>query len=145
MTITFRPACIPDKYSEPFFSSACIGHLVYQRCKICDAPQLGRALCEQCGSLDLLWHEASGKAKIHSFTVMHLAYHPSFKIGDYFSAIVELEEGVRLPVYAGARDEWGSMQVGDDVVVGFEEGEQGVMLPKLSRFIGSDVLPSAYD
>ena len=57
-----------------------------------------RAVSTKDGSRDVEWIEASGKAKLYTFTIVHQAPHPTFvEEVPYISAIVTLEEGVNMP------------------------------------------------
>ena len=83
----------PSPLSEPFWHAANEGQLVLQRCDECGAyrwtPQI---LCRECMSEKYAWRPASGKGKLHSFTVVHRAPDPALDV-PYVIATVELEEG----------------------------------------------------
>jgi uncharacterized protein len=68
-------------------------------CTHCGAVRLpSRQHCNNCLSPEFRWKEASGKGSVRSFGKMHQLYHPAFKDEiPYTVAIVELEEGPRLP------------------------------------------------
>jgi len=54
-------------------------------------------ICPLCYSRDTQWIVASGKGKVYTFVVYHVAYHPGFKDDvPYVVAVVELEEGPHL-------------------------------------------------
>jgi uncharacterized OB-fold protein len=52
-------------------------------------------MCPQCGSLDVVVEELSGRGTLYSYAVLHHPRHPRF---DYplLTALVDLDEGVRL-------------------------------------------------
>jgi uncharacterized OB-fold protein len=53
--------------------------------------------CPNCGSGPVSWEAASGRARVHSYTVVHHAAHPDFaERVPYVAAVVELEEGPRV-------------------------------------------------
>ena len=134
LPVALRPAPDPDEASRPFFEAARLGRLVYQRCQRCDAAQLGRMLCQQCFGSELEWFEASGQATVHSFVAIHLTYHPAFESESaYVAAIVELDEGPRLPVYVAVAPGHARPVVGDVVRVEFECGENDIFLPIVRR------------
>lgn len=55
-----------------------------------------RLLCDRCYSTEAAWHEASGRGRIHSWTVAHHAFHPAFAADlPYTLLTVDLEAGVR--------------------------------------------------
>ncbi|MHA2026755.1 MAG: Zn-ribbon domain-containing OB-fold protein [Candidatus Thorarchaeota archaeon] len=54
------------------------------------------AACYGCGSTSMKWADVSGKGKLVSFTVIHIAPDAFAEEAPYFVAIVELEEGTRI-------------------------------------------------
>lgn len=58
------------------------------------APPSGS--CYSCGSSKMEWTEVSGKGKLVSFTVIHIAPDEFAEEAPYYIAIVELEEGTRV-------------------------------------------------
>jgi uncharacterized OB-fold protein len=126
-----RPRPVPSPTTEAFWAATADEQLLIQRCAACGHTQLyPRATCTSCGSSDLGWMPASGRATLHTFTVARRATHPAFDGAEpYVVAIVELAEGPRVtgnvvdcPV--------------DDVRVGMalelawdEPGEDGIRLP----------------
>ena len=125
-----RLAPIVDEAARPFFEAGAQGQLRYQLCAHCKTPQLGTLLCEQCLAPAPAWRDASGRGRIHAFVVMHLAYHAAYRSEQgYAAAIVELEEGPRLPVYIGRLPQECPSHVGQEVSIDFELGEGGVAIP----------------
>ena len=114
-----------DPVSQPFFDAACDGRLLVQRCLQCGTTQVGSEICNHCFGTQLEWVAASGKGVIHSFVVMHLAYHAALK-PPYCSAIVELQEGPRIPVLLLDRTE---VKTGQAVALAFAPTENGTMVP----------------
>jgi uncharacterized OB-fold protein len=97
MTIIAPPIAEPDIYSAPFFEALAAGRLSVQQCDQCGTVQLGRPDCDTCGAPSPAWRPASGRGVVHSFTRMHMTYHPAFAdLVPYFAGLVELEEGPRL-------------------------------------------------
>ena len=87
----------PDELSAPFFEGLRRRELRIQRCAGCGTCQLAEHACNACGSGDLHWIRASGKARLYTFTVIHVVYHKAFESAvPYNAALVELEEGPRL-------------------------------------------------
>lgn len=83
--------------SQPYWEAAAQGRIILQTCAACGKirhyPQL---LCSTCYSDKVTWTEASGKGKVHSWTVSHHAFHPAFAAElPYTLVTVDLEEGVR--------------------------------------------------
>jgi uncharacterized OB-fold protein/acyl dehydratase len=89
-----RPAVTQD--NAFFFEGARQGRLLIQRCASCGLLRHPpRAMCSQCRSFDWDTVEASGRATLYSFVVVHYPEVPAF---DYplVVGLVELEEGTRL-------------------------------------------------
>lgn len=63
-------------------------------CGMIIAPPSGS--CYGCGSNNMEWAEVSGKGKLVSFTVIHIAPDEFTEEAPYYVAIVELEEGTRV-------------------------------------------------
>lgn len=124
-TLKLLPPVDADAVSQPFFDAAREGRLLVQRCSACQTTQLGSEICNHCFATQLEWVAASGRAVIHSFVVMHMAYHPAFA-PPYSAAMVELEEGPRIPVYlVGGL----APKIGQTVVVAFASAENGTSVP----------------
>ncbi|MHA2424621.1 MAG: Zn-ribbon domain-containing OB-fold protein [Candidatus Thorarchaeota archaeon] len=63
-------------------------------CGMVIAPPTGT--CYGCGSTSMEWTEVSGKGKLVSFTVIHIAPEEFQEEAPYYVGIVELEEGTRV-------------------------------------------------
>ena len=91
-----KPLPRPTPFSEPFWEGARQHKLLVQRCGSCGrfrwTPQLA---CPWCLAEEYEWREASGRATLYSFTVIHRPPDPVAFAGDvpYVLAVVELEEG----------------------------------------------------
>lgn len=86
-----------DGINSPLWDGLKQGRLQFQACACGHAWLPPRSLCPQCLGDDWAWREASGRGRIISWVVYHVAYHPSFKNKlPYNVSIVELEEGPRL-------------------------------------------------
>lgn len=90
-----RPVPQADSLSLPFFEALGRRVLAVQRCANCGTCQIAERRCNKCRSERLDWHEATGRASLHSFVIIHMNYHPAFP-PPYNAAIVELEEGPRI-------------------------------------------------
>ena len=92
-----RPTPPPSKLSRPYWEAAAQGRLVIQACAACDTLRhYPRLLCSRCHSDACTWQPASGQGLIHSWTVSHHAFHPSFVAElPYTLVTVDLVEGVR--------------------------------------------------
>ncbi len=83
----------------PFFEALGRGVVLVQRCKACgDATTYETIRCDTCQSDDLVGEEASGAAKLVTWTVIDRPTHPAFNgIEPYVTGYVELAEGPWLP------------------------------------------------
>ena len=83
---------------KDFHDGLASGKLLIQVCNACKTKMLyPRHRCISCRSNDLGWTQASGKGKLHSYTVVRAIPPASFE-GElpYGLGIVKLEEGVQL-------------------------------------------------
>lgn len=124
--IATRPPQLPTDLSRPFWDAALAGRLVLQQCANCGVLRhYPRLLCSLCHSEAVTWREASRRGRIHSWTVAHHPFHPSFRAEvPYTLVTVDLEEGPR------ALGRWvGDTPVLDEPVMGrFEHRDGGVDL-----------------
>ena len=92
-----KPQPQPSEIARGYWDAAREGRFVLQRCADCGKfRHYPRMVCDACHSLGVDWVEASGRGRVHSWTVAHHPYHPAFK-GEvpYILLTVDLEEGVR--------------------------------------------------
>jgi uncharacterized OB-fold protein len=97
MTMSF-PTPERTPLNEPYWSGLAEGALRFQRCDHCGHAWLPpRAECPSCLRAQWFWQPSSGRARLVSWVVYHIAYHDHFadKL-PYNVAVVELEEGPRL-------------------------------------------------
>lgn len=97
MTMPDKPLPHPSPLSQAYWDAAAGGRLVIQRCAACGKLRhYPRLLCDSCYSDAVDWVQASGRGKVHSWTVCHHAFHPGFAAElPYTLVTVDLEEGVR--------------------------------------------------
>lgn len=88
----------PTELSRPFWDALHDGALTFQRCAPCGRGWLpARAHCPHCLSSDWRRERASGDARLVSWVVYRVAYHPAFEHRlPYTVAVVELAEGPRM-------------------------------------------------
>jgi len=94
-------------------------------CGMVIAPPSGT--CYGCGSNKMDWTEVSGKGKLVSFTVIHIAPDDFADEVPYFIAIVELEEGTRVSSRLLGFDPLKPEEVklGTPLVLDYEKGKTG--------------------
>ena len=70
-----------------------------QRCTACAGWIFyPREQCPVCFSQKLEWAPVSGRGRVYTFTIVHQPAHPAFLAETpYTYAIVQLDEGVRVP------------------------------------------------
>lgn len=90
-----KPVPRPTPETQPFWDGTAAGELRIQRCRACQRHYFyPRPSCPRCGSADVEWVRASGRATLYSYVINHRPA-PGFD-GPYTIAVVELEEGVRM-------------------------------------------------
>lgn len=87
----------PTPETLPYWEAANQGELLIQRCRSCEKPFFyPRLACPGCGSKEVVWVRASGRATLHTYLVNHRPA-PGFEDdAPYAIAVVELEEGPRM-------------------------------------------------
>ena len=92
-----RPVPPASALYAAYWVGAAACRLLIQRCTGCGMLRhYPRLLCSSCYSTAVDWVEASRRGAIHSWTVAHHAYHPSFAAElPYILVTVDLDEGVR--------------------------------------------------
>lgn len=94
-------------------------------CGMVIAPPSGS--CYGCGSSKMEWATVSGKGKLISFTVIHIAPDEFAEETPYYIAIVELAEGTRVSArllgYDPLKPE--EVKLGSDVKLDYEDGKTG--------------------
>ncbi|MBB2919335.1 Zn-ribbon domain-containing OB-fold protein [Cupriavidus alkaliphilus] len=93
----YKPVPVPTPVTMPFWEGTQAGELRLQQCGGCGKHVFyPRTHCPACGAAALTWVRASGRARLYSYVINHMAM-PGWA-GDtpYVIAIVELEEGPRI-------------------------------------------------
>lgn len=87
----------PTPETLPYWEAANQGELLIQRCRSCEKPFFyPRLACPGCGSKEVVWVRASGRATLHTYLINHRPA-PGFEDdAPYAIAVVELEEGPRM-------------------------------------------------
>jgi uncharacterized OB-fold protein len=85
-------------WTRDFWKATKQNKLMIQHCKECNSNIFfPKKVCPECWSENLTWIEASGKAKVNTFTVMLDMVEPKFmKDLPYVLAMVDLPEGIRM-------------------------------------------------
>ena len=126
-----RPLPVPDEASQPFFAGAKERRLMLQRCSACGVVMWPvKTRCVNCLGADIAWFQASGRATLYSFVLMHQVYHPGFAAEvPYNIAEVDLAEGLRIitNIVACPNEE---LSIGMPLEVTFEDLTAEITLPK---------------
>jgi uncharacterized OB-fold protein len=119
---------------EPFLDAARDHRLVVQRCSSCGHAQLPPLMrCERCDGRSLEWAEASGRATLASFTVLHRAPPEHDARVPYVYALVDLAEGPRIVTNViGVEHEQLSIGTPLTVVFARTDGDDGQPWPEFA-------------
>jgi len=120
----------PTLESQGFWDALREHKLVFQQCASCgQVRHYPRPVCGNCFSMDVAWKQASGKGSVHSWTVCHHAFHPSFKRElPYVVVTVDMDEGVRM-VGRVENIPQDALAVGLPVEVGFLDLDERITFP----------------
>jgi uncharacterized protein len=131
VTTYAKPLPVPSIESRPFWEACRRHELVLQRCARCDSFWFPPgAICPRCHSESWSWTPTTGRGTVYSFAVVHRVYHAGFAESvPYVVAVVELEEGPRLPtaIEGVAVDD---IRCDMPVEVVFDDVTETVTLPK---------------
>ena len=92
------PRPLSPELTRPFWEAARRHELLMPRCTMCDHVFFyPRSECPRCLSANLEWVKVSGRARLHSFTVVRQPANAAFRDDvPYVYAVVQLDEGPRL-------------------------------------------------
>lgn len=125
------PAPERDALNTPYWDSLAQGTLSYQSCNACQNAWLpARSECPRCLAADWRWAPASGSARLISWVVYHMAYHPAFAGRlPYTVAVVELIEGPRLISNVVGIDDAETLKIDQQLRLVIED-ECGTAIPR---------------
>ncbi|WP_350294421.1 OB-fold domain-containing protein [Limnohabitans sp. Rim8] len=129
-----KPQPTPDADSHIYWSGIQNGKLLLQYCLECDHRQLyQQVICRECGGDRLEHRSASGRGKVHSFSVVYRAPSLAFKKDiPYAVLLVELEEGPRMiSSFVGADPSVVTFEMEVELVC--EPETNGLTLPRFRR------------
>lgn len=108
---------------KKFFTAASFEVLVIRQCVACHSYSgPGAWACDVCGGTSLTWVKSHGRGTVYAVASVHQLYHECLADSiPYDIAIVELDEGLRLPARV-VRDDAsaGNLEIGAPVRVGFD-------------------------
>ncbi|MCU1594967.1 MAG: hypothetical protein JWO12_2359 [Frankiales bacterium] len=84
--------------TKPYWDAAKEGRLLLRRCASCGrAHAYPRPFCPHCWSEDVPWEQASGRARLYTYSTVFFNDLPPFNERlPYIAAVVDLEEGPRM-------------------------------------------------
>jgi enoyl-CoA hydratase/carnithine racemase/uncharacterized OB-fold protein len=117
-----KPIPVVQPWTEAFWAATKKHEIVIQKCNSCNKLIFyPRKRCPECWSLDLGWQQASGKAKVSTFTIVRDMVEPKFMADlPYVLAMVDLEEKIRMMTRIVECDPE-VVTIGMDVEVVFED------------------------
>jgi uncharacterized OB-fold protein len=117
---------VPDDLDQPFWD-ACRDHqLLVHRCARCGTSYWPASCCPVDGSAYMEWVPATGRGRIHTYTIVHHVYGRTFREVPYNIAVVRLDEG---PLFHTSIVECDEIDVGMEVEVVFHDTEERFTLP----------------
>ena len=128
-----KPLPIAQPESEFYWEKARQHELWLRRCDDCETAYFyPRDICPHCFSRRTSWIRSSGMGTLHAFSVVYRAPHPCFKDSvPYVAAVIELDEGVRIPSNLVDVDvDPKNIRIGMAVEVVFDDVTEEVTLPK---------------
>lgn len=133
MAGTYRkPLPVPDAISAPYWEACRRHELILQRCGDCGTVRFPpAAMCSCCRSRKAEWKRASGTGKVYSWNVVVHPIPEDLYAADvpYVVALVELDEGVRMPTNIVDCDPK-RIEADMPVEVVFDDVTEAVTLPK---------------
>jgi hypothetical protein len=119
---------------EQFYKFLAQGKLMAGKCTRCGKIHLPpRPLCDNCFSQEFTWTEVSGKGKLLTYTVIHIAP-PQFQpMTPYAVGIVQLENGAKIPgMITGATQK--QLRIGMDLTIDFAACSTTQQWPQWPRY-----------
>ncbi len=127
-----RPLPVPQPESD-FYWEKCRQHELWLRqCNDCQKAYFyPRDICPHCFSRNTTWVKASGWGTLYTYAIVYRPPTPAFRDKvPYVVALVELEEGPRMPTnLVGIEPDPAKIKIGMPVVVDFEDVSETISLP----------------
>lgn len=116
---------LPEPDSDGYWAATRERSLAYGRCRRCGAAIFFvRGHCPRCGSLEVDEQVSRGAGTVYSFTIVYRDGQPGFRERTpYVSALVDLDEGIRL-LSEIVTDDVDAVRIGQRVEVVWEEHDE---------------------
>ena len=126
-----KPIPVPQGESDYYWEKTKEEELWLRKCNECQQAYFyPRDISPGDLRKDTKWIKATGKATLFTYSIVHRAPHPGFE-APYVTAIVELEEGPKMPTNIVIEDPRpDNLQIGMDLEVVFEDITDEIALPK---------------
>ena len=120
----------PDHETQAYWDAARERRLLIKRCNACNRAHFyPRPFCPHCWSNDVDWEQASGRATLYTYSIVHRNDLPSFSERvPYVAAVVDLEEGPRMMTNVEGCDQ-GDLQIGMRLLVDYRVETDDVTVP----------------
>jgi hypothetical protein len=128
-----KPIPSPQGESDVYWQKAKQHELWLRKCNACgQAYFYPRDISPCCFSKDTSWIQASGRATLYTYAIVHRPPTPAFqKDAPFVTAIVELEEGPRMPTNIVMQEPTPEkLRIGMPLQVTFEDITDTIALPK---------------
>lgn len=128
-----KPLPVPSPETRPFWEGCKRHELWLPYCPRCQRFfWYPRDFCPRCFFWEVEWRRASGRGKVYTFAIHYRAFHPAWEREvPFVTAIVELEEGVRLYTQlVGVEPNPKHIRCDMPVEVVFEDVSEEISLPK---------------
>ncbi len=124
----------PTPETQPFWDAAREHRLLIQQCADCNTHQFyPRSYCTNCGSGNLDWVEADGRATIVSYSVIDRPVSKAYSDpNSAILALVKLTEGPQMMTNIVDCDP-ADIAIGDPVTVVFEDWTDEISIVKFKR------------
>jgi uncharacterized OB-fold protein len=119
---------------DQFYKFLSESKLMAGKCQKCGKIHLPpRPLCDNCYSQDFTWIPVSGKGKLLTYTIIHVAP-PQFQtMAPYTVGIIQLENGLKLPGMVSGVSE-SELKVGICLSIDFKGCNTGQSWPQWQRY-----------
>ena len=126
------PLPVMQPESDFYWDKAKNHELWLRKCNSCyKAYFYPRDFCPMCHSKDVTWVKSSGKGTLYAFSIVHRSPPPFRERCPYVVALVEAEDGVRIPTNLIIDDPTPeNIKIGMPVEVVFDDVNEEVTLPK---------------
>jgi uncharacterized OB-fold protein len=119
---------------EQFYKHLANGKLMAGKCTRCGKIHLPpRPLCDNCFSQQFTWIPVSGKGKLLTYTIIHIAPQQFQALAPYAVGIVQLENGLKIPgMISGVAPE--QLKIGMDLTIDFGTCSTAQAWPQWPRY-----------